>query len=700
MDKKALSLLRKSGRQELDAAQRQYCMEKDVLWIPENMTHDECIRQIKELAARIPLEKAASAFLYSISSKNFQYRTALASLLWAKALPEHECEKKYCSWNTDYDCSVCGAAFSAEKELTRFDMLRHSRERFFPQSKYMDVSCAGYVLNDLHAFQRLPEVIYCDEDFRILNRIFGLAKEISPTNKVNALLGLITADQSLHLTRADAFSILGVLSSCGVFDTPEHKSYASRFTRWDSCLFSAESDMYYPLNLWRGKHGINYAAIAPIFGQDAAKKLSAQTAICGSAQRELPKTTAADLAAEAFFQGMELPVQLDDRTRYYYGLAPLDPAWEKLIIRSLHRLRPRYTELYFEGDTIRKMVHLETTKQKKLVEFQEIDMDAKTDCRRMLLPKTAKGRPQTLTPSHLMVPTYMQSTFSLFSSGRMQPYAFNCSNDQRLPLPYADLKDVAEFAEYTEQYIASCPENYRKVLEDYRNKKRVTVKFAAGDIFRVQLTPTLYTYCLVLGALRKILKWNVLPEEHPFHHAMTQPIIFRQYALITENGSMTADELQEYPLLEAKYTQDNEILWGTCPIIDRKPLAESDVDFGFWLSDRLQSMAWGLTYQHFDEDPCGIFEMQHSAPTFLSINGMTGAQYMTCSVGYTVRTGIETGGFRAGSLPCPPHRYAEIQKKLTEHFGFSPETAVDEFAERFGGITRKQFIELAKQHQT
>ena len=62
---------------------------------------------------------------------------------------------------------------------------------------------------------------------------------------------------------------------------------------------------------------------------------------------------------------------------------------------------------------------------------------------------------------------------------------------------------------------------------------------------------------------------------------MTQPIIFRQYAIVTENGNMTADELENIPLMEMRIAQDNEILWETYPIVCSKKLAENDIDLGF-----------------------------------------------------------------------------------------------------------------------
>lgn len=49
-----------------------------------------------------------------------------------------------------------------------------------------------------------------------------------------------------------------------------------------------------------------------------------------------------------------------------------------------------------------------------------------------------------------------------------------------------------------------------------------------------------------------------------------------------------------------------------------------------------------------------------------------------------------------GRIPRPKTDNDLIKKALTEYFGFEEKNACDEFARKFGGITRKQFIELAK----
>ena len=49
-----------------------------------------------------------------------------------------------------------------------------------------------------------------------------------------------------------------------------------------------------------------------------------------------------------------------------------------------------------------------------------------------------------------------------------------------------------------------------------------------------------------------------------------------------------------------------------------------------------------------------------------------------------------------GSIPSPKTDNDLIKKALTEYFGFEEKNACHEFARKFGGITRKQFIELAQ----
>lgn len=397
MDKKALKLLCKRG--ELSPEEEAYCTEKGVLTAIEPMEHDTFIRKIKEAAGAVTHEKAVKGFLYSISTGDFRYRTALSSLIWAEALPEHSCEK-VSAYNGRYICGICGGEFSEGNDLSFEDMKEHCRNRLAPQKNFMDICCAGYVYNDLREFAKLPDVNFCDEDIRILNRILGLAEEISSANKVNALLKLITAEDSLPLTVPDAYSVLGVLSSCGFFDTPEHKSYAEGFVPCSKREFVYETDIYYPLHLWRGKYGINFSA-AEKFGSDISKRLIPEK---GSVQRKEPKRRKG-ASEEQYYSGNDNVIVLDDRLRHYYGLAPFEQKWDKLAFYKVNDTVKERTEIWFEGDVIKKLIVESSTDRG--IYYLESDMNAATNGRRTVLPKTSRGREQPLTPSLLQTPTYM-----------------------------------------------------------------------------------------------------------------------------------------------------------------------------------------------------------------------------------------------------------------------------------------------------
>lgn len=59
---------------------------------------------------------------------------------------------------------------------------------------------------------------------------------------------LLSVEASISLTLADAYSVLGVLSSCGVFDTPDKK---------------AMSQPLFPV-----MNGVNFDALKTIFGEN------------------------------------------------------------------------------------------------------------------------------------------------------------------------------------------------------------------------------------------------------------------------------------------------------------------------------------------------------------------------------------------------------------------------------------------------
>lgn len=556
-----------------------------------------------------------------------------------------------------------------------------------------DFECAEYVLNDLREFKKLPSVLPCDKDYDILNDIFGAAAQLKSHNKAVALVSELRTRKILNTTGNGILCLLGVLSICGIFETETEKGFLHHFTNHALFNLIMDNDFFYPLNFWKGKNGVNYSAVQEIFSSFSGNKLLPDKAIVDETSESALKKKISDKkpkesGAVQYFNDNEYLIDLDDRYRHYYGLSPIDPSWETETRYSVTGNFKKRTKLYFAGNTIKKYIYEEKNSNNASAYYEESDLDAATDNRQLLLPKTARGRAKPLNPSLLRSPTYMLGHFMvvIHEDETLDICAFNSSNDYKLPLPPCKKIAKSEFNSYTESYISSCPPEYEKVLEEFRNKKRRTIRFRAGDIFRVQLTPTLYTYALILGKVRDILKWKEVPDNHPLQNIMCQPVVFRQYAVITEDLCLTADDLKEYPLMQTEYAQDNEILWETYPVVCHKKLETTDIDFGFDIING--SIVWGLTVHIIEEDAQDFIEKcrqwSRNKPENVSWFNFYCSVCMDICSGELIPGHISTEAF---------DNYYNIPKQMViERYGLDPESPADDFAKRFSGITSEQYI--------
>lgn len=418
-----------------------------------SMTHDEVINKIKKLSHEIELEDAVRAFLYSLSTCDNKYRTVLSSVIWGRSLVTHEV-KKYSGYYGSYHyCEICNLRLMEDDRHCIIAPEYYSKYR--QKGGELDINEAGYVLVDLQEFKKLPKVDYCEKDIAILNRIFGLVKELGPANKVVALQKLITAEKFMKATKHQINAVLGVLAVCGVFDTPEQKSVATTFVGNHERHFSMECDLYYPLNFWRGKYGINYGAVNEIFAPVVGDALSEEKAICGEVVRKQEGKPRKSKAEKYFEEGKHV-IDLSNEQRYYYGLKELKNSWDKITKFSVTYNCYKRSEIYFDGDVIQKMIYEENI-DNKVFSYTEIDMQVQTDHRELVHPLTKRGRKQKLTPTLLMTPTYMQGHLMvrLDSEERSCVNVFNRQSNQHLQVPEAVITTNEEFQEYTSKYINS-----------------------------------------------------------------------------------------------------------------------------------------------------------------------------------------------------------------------------------------------------
>lgn len=124
MDKKAKNILFKtywkngwidSNLQQVDPADFAYAKSMGLMFDPLTISHDECVEEILAILPAITIEKVINAFLSSLSTRQLEWRSGLASYFIAQQIPPHKYDKVVSGHSytngqishTSYTCGVC-----------------------------------------------------------------------------------------------------------------------------------------------------------------------------------------------------------------------------------------------------------------------------------------------------------------------------------------------------------------------------------------------------------------------------------------------------------------------------------------------------------------------------------------------------------------------------------------------------------------
>ena len=450
-------------------------IEKGILLPPADRAHDEIIDELMEIVKDIDLNDLVNGFLYSLSTGKNEYRTALASYFFAKGVEKHKPKITHLAIGYDL-CHYCGMSVDKdgmchiEDSLSRYTL-------YYPQfGTIQRIQRADYILFDLKQFKALPKVTYTKDDVDILAYILKSADDMGENNKFTALQKQLTRSKKLNMNGNEINVVLGVLSVCGVLQAPDHRGFNKAFKACGDWGFEGyETELFYPLFYWRGRYGVDTASLAEVFPSSVTEAFKAGSEEVSLTEvyektKEQPKPSKSQ--GEEYFQDGRHVLQFDDRIRHYYGLSKLDPSWHKEVRYSRLYNDFTRTEVYFEGNSIRKVI-CETGSLSnpdgsfRIFEYTEFDSVAETEDRYLLLPKTSKGRKRPWTPSLLQTFTYMGVYLKVNLGGR-DFFAFNYRNNRTLSLPgNACARSPLEFYTYTDNYIRNVPEDYENVLNDY-----------------------------------------------------------------------------------------------------------------------------------------------------------------------------------------------------------------------------------------
>ncbi len=224
-------------------------------------THDETLQNLRIVLDKISPEDVANAFLYSLSSRQLQYRSALGSYYYAISIPAHSYNESgtcyFCNWQPIMD------VYLPRKEFLGYNVFNFERYKW-GGVRHTDTE---YALFDLEQFLLLPKVTPSEEDLAILKSVLYAMKELPPSKKAGVYRELITKKKLLKSNKSEVKVLLNILGICGVLSGKDVPCYWDYFADvWHRAPIEHTNDYAYPVNRWHVSDGVNEDRFFKVFG--------------------------------------------------------------------------------------------------------------------------------------------------------------------------------------------------------------------------------------------------------------------------------------------------------------------------------------------------------------------------------------------------------------------------------------------------
>lgn len=224
---------------------------------PKAKTHAETLKELDEVLKKISPLDVANAFLYSLSTRKLEYRSALSSYWYAIAIPKHKLDSKK-SINGQH-CYLCGW-YQWNKNPSKHALTGGLNTFNFERYKFGGVrnTSLDYALFDLQQFLKLPKVTPTDEDKKILIQILECVNKLEPKDKAGKLREVISKAKIFKTNKNELSKVLDALGICGVLASKEAPCYVDCFVNeYERDPIEYNNDFKYPLNRWHKSDGIN-----------------------------------------------------------------------------------------------------------------------------------------------------------------------------------------------------------------------------------------------------------------------------------------------------------------------------------------------------------------------------------------------------------------------------------------------------------
>jgi len=231
-----------------------YAKSKHMMFDPVQLDHTQALELLSKSIKKLDRRLVADAFLASLTSRRFDWRSALGSYAVFQHIPAHSPS------GVEGRCNICGFYLNeCEHDLNVLNF-----ERFKWGGIRHDQLI--YAAMDLDLFLEYAPPIPTTEDIQIFRSVISAIAN-SPTNVGSAALHSHFA-KVLKSNKAERDIFIAILGFCGILGTPEHPGFSDSFVPVIQRELPDRHfvDMSYPACWWRGEVGINQSRLQEYFG--------------------------------------------------------------------------------------------------------------------------------------------------------------------------------------------------------------------------------------------------------------------------------------------------------------------------------------------------------------------------------------------------------------------------------------------------
>ena len=257
------------------------------------------------------------------------------------------------------------------------------------------------------------------------------------------------------------------------------------------------------------------------------------------------------------------PYELINNQRKYFGLSLVADNWDKVQLSET-------VSVYYQGDKIAKVLNYSSG-------YFEHDTEIETKQRKILLPRTIKGKEQKLSVAKILKIKGSGIQFS----GSFQGGGIHVYNNRRNLFfiksfsEDGDIKNYSDIEKWISSYISKTSTNYFDWLNKELSQKRLRVKIKEGDIVAFKITQGQYGFARILfDVYAQRQKGDIVfPNLYWFH---PRSLIVAPYAYYADTLHIDIDKLVNKKTLPTLCIFDLDVYRGEMPIVGHKPLSLND----------------------------------------------------------------------------------------------------------------------------